>query len=124
MEHIWLHWVVFWITIPFTLTIFWMWLKLLEKSRFGFGSKQTIHQNDIEMQSKPMLDSDLTSCQNQFGLLNHNNNDLAEKFSITTRRDGLKETNFTHEISSVHKHPPDIYVINENGRKVKYIMCV
>ena len=40
--------------------------------------------------------------------------------------DGVNEgfPNFMHEISTNDKTPPDIYITNENGRKVQYIMCV
>ena len=121
MENIWLHWIIFCITIPFTLTLFWLWLKLHGSSRFR--SKQMIHQNDFEAQSK--TDRELTSCQNQFISTKLSNN-FIEKMNITTRMDGVNETltNFKHEISPIHKTPPDIYIVNEKGRKVQYIMCV
>ena len=102
-----------------------LWLKLRAYDSSRFWSKQTFHSNVLEMHSETMLHRELTPCQNKF-ISPKLTNDLIEKGDITTRMDVAIDAfiNFVHEISTFDKNPPDIYIINEKGRKVQYIMCV
>ena len=84
-----------------------------------------MYSNVLETLSETMLDRDLTPGQNKF-ISPKLTNDFMEKVDIATRMDMAidSHTNFMHEILTFDKNPPDIYIINEKGRKVQYVMCV
>ena len=51
-------------------------------------------------------------------------NDLLEGISLMERGVNVKDIVSSSLLSDEKIHPPDIYVINEKGKPVKYIMCV
>ena len=54
-------------------------------------------------------------------------NDFNIKVNIRSRLDDVpigKISALKMEVTNIQKYPPDIYIINENGRRIRYIMCV
>ena len=54
-----------------------------------------------------------------------NRSDQKIKFAITGEEESLKKIlSHKYGLKCIESSPPDIYVIDEDGQTVKYIMCV
>ena len=121
MEEHWLHWVIFWAVIPTTLVFFWMLFNYLEKTSNKITSKKMIPSMFIKKHSKVI--SKPTSSHQKF-IIAPKHNDILERISLMEHGSNVKDKVSSSLLSEEKIHPPDIYVINEKGKPVQYIMCV
>ena len=121
MEEHWVHWAIFWAIIPITLVFFWMLLNYLEKTRNKITGKKMIPLKLIKKYSN-VIRKPISS--HQKFIISPKHNDPLETISFMEQGANVKDKVSSSLLSEEKIHPPDIYVINEKGKPVQYIMCV
>ena len=124
MEESWIHWAIFWAIIPITLVFFWI-LKdiLLEKSNKKINRKEMIHSS-LAKKNQNVIDSPYPSPNRQHFIISPSRKAIIEKMGLVEKGSDIKENVLSNLLQEDRICPPDIYVINEKGKAVQYIMCV
>lgn len=122
MEEQWIYWAIFWSSIPITLIFFWMLLNYLEKNNNRTKRKAMV--NSIYKKRTKVIENPYPSPNRQKFILSPSCNDIIAKMSLVEPCTGLKQPMSSSLFHEDRTHPPDIYVINEKGKPVQYIMCV
>ena len=124
MEESWIHWAIFCAIIPITLVFFWI-LKdiLLEKSYKRINRKEMIHSS-LSKKNKKEIANPYASPNRQHFINSPSRKGIIEKMGLVEKGSEIKEDMLSNLLQEDRICPPDIYVINEKGKAVQYIMCV
>ena len=115
MEQHWDIWLAFWAVIPITLAILWIclfWKKSCDKIEDKKKNKEMVNYN-IWGQGCEILMKPYSTTQHKVCLTSSESNDIEEALYTPA-----------HGTSNFERSPPDIFIINETGKTVEYIMCV
>ena len=121
MEELWILRIVIGIIIPMGFVFFWMVYSYLERKSHEIKRRKMIHSKLNQLKSNVFNNPD-------YGHYEVNCLPFSEE-SIRRISFGERDKNFNAQISTILLHedetlPPDIYVINERGKHIRYVMCV
>ena len=124
MEESWIHWAIFCAIIPITLVFFWI-LKdiLIKKSNKRINRKEMI-PSSLAKNDKKVIDNPYPSPNRQHFIISPYWKGIIEKMGLVEKGPDIKENMLSNLFQEDRICPPDIYVINEKGKAVQYIMCV
>ena len=121
MEQHWIQWGIFWTIIPITLVLFWMLSNYFDKSNNKFKCKEMTNSSIIKTNSKVIEN---TASGQPKVMTSATCNDIIERMNLLEEGTYFKGQFSSSLTSQDRKNPPDIFVINEKGKPVQYIMCV
>ena len=125
MESHLLQWMVLWAMLPTAFFLFWIWRRSVDKIRHRYNQGGNVDYNKIlELKTETLPDLFTKVSDNKL-LSYQNRSDQKIKFGMTGEEESLKKIPLLkYGPKCIESSPPDIYVIDEDGQTVKYIMCV
>ena len=119
-------WMVLWAMLPTAFFLFWIWRRSVDKirHRYSQGGGNVDYNKILELKSETLPDLYTKVSANKL-ISYQNRSDHKIKFGMMGEEESLKKIpSLKCGPKCIESSPPDIYVIDEDGQAVKYIMCV